>query len=247
MICHEAVAMALFLRETVYSPVFTSRVEFTVETLRIWISIHLQKSIQASCWDIPIWKDFSCTWNGIESKVLGKKKCNSFTSYSWEVCCHESLNNIWKKTAETQCRIWYSIPQESPLCQAQTLRNNTRKIREHLLNQINLLLKCCMWLDCSLAYRIEYCLNQRRSQAKALDLQSPHFATNSTTQYWNHLVRIQELEEEESMNQHWNTLGQWNENIWKYKRHCIWRSSILFPIQRLRMFPKYVYDHLIFK
>lgn len=35
MICHEAVAMFLFLRETVYAPIFTSGVEFIVQTARI--------------------------------------------------------------------------------------------------------------------------------------------------------------------------------------------------------------------
>lgn len=41
VISHEAVAMVLFLTETVYCPMFTSRIEFIVETLRILISIHL--------------------------------------------------------------------------------------------------------------------------------------------------------------------------------------------------------------
>lgn len=35
MICHEAVAMVLFLREIVYFPTFTSIVEFIVDVLRI--------------------------------------------------------------------------------------------------------------------------------------------------------------------------------------------------------------------
>lgn len=35
--------MVLFLGETVYSPLFTSRAEFTVETLSMCISTHLQK------------------------------------------------------------------------------------------------------------------------------------------------------------------------------------------------------------
>lgn len=54
MICHEAVAMVFFLKWTVHSPMFTSGVECIVETLRIWISIHLQKYIQASCCGVHI-------------------------------------------------------------------------------------------------------------------------------------------------------------------------------------------------
>lgn len=59
VICHEAAAMILFLSKTVYSPMFTARVEVTVETLRIWVHIHLQKHIQPSCWyrHISYWSE----------------------------------------------------------------------------------------------------------------------------------------------------------------------------------------------